>query len=66
MKALRPVQGRSSWSDAELSALRQLIGLELPMAYIAQRLNRSRLAVSREAQRIAIADMLQCPQFLPE
>ena len=61
MTLYKPVADCVPWSDAELSALRQLIGLELPMTYIAQRLHRSPTAVRRTAQRVAIADMMLCP-----
>ena len=61
MNLYKPVADCVPWSDAELSTLRQLIGLEAPMTYIAQRLHRSPAAVRKKAQRVAIADMLRCP-----
>ena len=61
MNLYKPIADCLPWSDAELSSLRQLIGLELPMTYIAQRLHRSPTAVRRKAQGVAIADMLRCP-----
>jgi hypothetical protein len=61
MAAYKPVSDCVPWSDADLSALRQLVGLELPMAFIAQRLRRSTSAVRRKAHGVAIADMMQCP-----
>ena len=61
MSAAIPANSYAPWSDADLSALRQLVGLELPMAYIARRLDRSLSEVRRKAQRVAIADMMCCP-----
>lgn len=65
MNAYGSMDDRVPWSDADISALRQLIGLELPMSYIAQRLRRTTSAVSRKAQTVAIADMMRCPAFPP-
>ena len=55
------LEDRTPWNDVDLSILRQLIGMELPMTYIAQRLHRSASAVRRKAQTVAIGDMLHCP-----
>ena len=61
MTALNPANKLAPWSDADVSALRQLIGLELPMSYIAQRLRRPLGDVRQKAHRVAVRDMLSCP-----
>ena len=61
MKTVNVVDDRSLWTDVDLSILRQLIGLELPMTYIAQRLHRPASTVRRKAQQVAIDDMLRFP-----
>ena len=61
MRHFNRANNRAVWSEGDLAALRQMIGLELPMRDIARKLHRSEEAVRQKAHRIAMADMMRCP-----
>lgn len=61
MTAFSRIEQRTVWSDAEVTRLRQMVNLELPMSYIARKLNRPEALVRHEARRVAIADMMRWP-----
>ena len=61
MTVPRQLKDCAPWSDSELATLRQLIGLELPMTYIAGKLHRSTDIVRWQARRVAIAEMFGRP-----
>ena len=58
MMRLATMIHRNRWSDSDRALLRQLIKLELPMHFIARKLERPERMVRKEAQRVAMADML--------
>ncbi|HEY0630275.1 MAG TPA: hypothetical protein VGD23_13200 [Sphingomicrobium sp.] len=45
------------WSERDLAVLRQLVGMELPMRFIASRLGRSEAGVRIQARQLALAAM---------
>jgi len=49
----------SRWSDGDVMLLRKLIALELPMRFIARKLDRAEEAVRLQAHRVAMADMMR-------
>ena len=60
MNEFQRIPDRAAWSEGELATLRQMIGLELPMRYIARKLRRSEEAVRQKAHRVSVADMIYC------
>ena len=54
--AARPEQDR--WSEGEIATLRQLVRLELPMRFIARKLERPEQMVRQKAHRVAMAEMM--------
>ena len=58
MSRLATMINRERWSDSDRAMLRQLIKLELPMCFIARKLERPEQMVRKEAHRVAMAEML--------
>lgn len=58
MIELYRLDDRCGWRKHELNRLRAMIGLELPMSYIARKLGRPEENVRQQAHRVAMADML--------
>ena len=57
MGHVRGMGKNGSWSERDLAVLRQLVGLELPMRFIASRLSRSEAGVRIQAQQMALTAM---------
>ena len=49
-----------SWSANDLANLRRLVGMELPMRFIARKLRRPEETVRATAHRVAMADIRRC------
>ena len=58
MSRLATMIGRERWSEGDRAMLRQLVKLELPMSFIARKLERPEQMVRKEAHRAAMAEML--------
>lgn len=57
MANVRSATNNAGWSERDLAVLRQLVGLELPMGFIARRLGRTEAGVRIQAQRMVLASM---------
>ena len=58
MSRLAAMIDRDRWSESDRAMLRQLVKLELPMCFIARKLDRPERTVRKEAHRVAMAEML--------
>ena len=58
MRRLATMMNRDRWSENDRAMLRQLVKLELPMSFIARKLERPERMVRKEAHRVAMAEML--------
>ena len=53
---------RDRWSDSDIATLRQLVRLELPMRFIARKLDRPERLVRQRAHRMVMAEMTAVPR----